>query len=266
LHSKKCVAKDRVKVDFNDDVDDENLDVVELPPIPGGVMFYSQMNSKSRFFLPSVENDFAGVLVEKVMCDSGCNSLLLPITIPLSELLKKFPSIHNGGQYWWSISTSNGVGGQSQVLIIDTDPSAPVFTISLMKNIIGGSFKISKLRFQLCGDDINEILSNKTIKKSFSKECIGNLKTSNLKRKGYALLGQDILKLFSCIRHGRIAVYVDVNFFQIPQTWVNVKMLMDSLKARGRAPSDFKDWEDDSASYDDEDSPHDLDDGEYFDE
>ena len=52
----------------------------ELTGIPKGVAFFSLMNQRKRFFLPSSKNTFGGFKVSRVLCKSGCSSLLLPIT------------------------------------------------------------------------------------------------------------------------------------------------------------------------------------------
>lgn len=241
-------------------------------PMPGGLIFYSQMNSKSRFFVPSVENFFAGVRVEKVMCGSRCNSILLPITVSLFELKRMFPSKFENktNPYWWTISEkSKGVVGESYVLVIDTDPSESCFEVQLMNDVIKSPFHISKLRFQLCGDDIREIQNSSALTNCFSeyaiKKIVFNQMAHSSPRKEYALIGHDILKLFSCIRHGKISMYVDVKTFRLPENWGDVFKLTSSLKAAGKAPISFKDWEDDSETFEDEDT-RELDDDDYYDE
>ena len=50
-----------------------------LTNVPDGIAFISLMNPRKRFFLPSSKNSFGGIKVGRVLCDSGCSSLLLPI-------------------------------------------------------------------------------------------------------------------------------------------------------------------------------------------
>jgi hypothetical protein len=65
-----------------------------------------------RFFLPSTQNFFGPVLVEQVMVDSACNSILLPLQQgKVLEILDAF----------------RGVSGQSAVLRIKArNPSEPI--------------------------------------------------------------------------------------------------------------------------------------------
>ena len=76
------------------------------------------------------------------MLDSGCNSLLLPVsgTAAFSELLRLFPSTEEVGEYVWSIHTSKGVTSQSLTLKIS---SVSPFQVSLCSNLLCESLQTS---------------------------------------------------------------------------------------------------------------------------
>jgi hypothetical protein len=58
-----------------------------------GLIFVSKINHRNRCFIPSTKNYFAGVQVKKVLVDSGCSSILLPIEEnSLDSLFLRFPS------------------------------------------------------------------------------------------------------------------------------------------------------------------------------
>jgi hypothetical protein len=63
-----------------------------LNNVPNGVAFIALMNKRKRFFLQSSANSFCGMKVGRVVCDSGCSSLLLPIETPdiMKEIFTKF--------------------------------------------------------------------------------------------------------------------------------------------------------------------------------
>lgn len=234
---------------------------------PTGLIFYSLMNSRNRFFLPSTQNTFGGVKVEKVMCDTGCNSILLPLTS--SDVLQQLNRDYAATEFHWKISKGKGAGGHfSPVLLIEQNPSEDSFEVSLMsdKSFLPKSpFTIKRLRFQLCFDDYQFITSN--LRSNFIEGSFDGLNESSFgKRKNYALLGQDILQKYSCIRHGKIAMYVDVKSFKIPSDWKGIGYFAETLKL-STPPEGFKDWEDDDQQhYEDEMEIIEFDDDDYFDE
>ena len=57
--------------------------------LPNGIVFFSLMNSKKNYFVPSTKNYFGGMKVAELKSDSGCNTMLLPI-LDLDELFNFF--------------------------------------------------------------------------------------------------------------------------------------------------------------------------------
>jgi hypothetical protein len=58
-----------------------------------GLIFVSKINHRNRCFIPSTKNYLAGVQVKKVLVDSGCSSILLPIEEnSVDSLFQRFSS------------------------------------------------------------------------------------------------------------------------------------------------------------------------------
>jgi hypothetical protein len=94
------------------------------------------MNPRQRFYLPSVQNRFAaGINYPRILFDSGCSSILLPVTPDiLNDLLEEFPSARKTKRvrdFHWKISVI--VGGLSKVLAIEKDPSESFFEVNFME-------------------------------------------------------------------------------------------------------------------------------------
>jgi hypothetical protein len=124
------------------------------------------MNPRQRFYLPSVQNRFAaGINYPRILFDSGCSSILLPVTPDiLNDLLEEFPSARKTKRvrdFHWKISVI--VGGLSKVLAIEKDPSESFFEINLIENLFPGTvIMIKRLRFSLLStEDIKYLLSAK---------------------------------------------------------------------------------------------------------
>jgi len=78
----------------------------------------SEGPEKKRFFLASKKNNFGGFLVEAVMIDTGCNSILLPLNKDeLPTLAKVFPF-----DSFWDVGNSRVA---SRSLTLKITPSVP---------------------------------------------------------------------------------------------------------------------------------------------
>jgi hypothetical protein len=99
--------------DNDDDGDDGNhrhgLASASLPP---PVLAIASRNRKRRFFVPSVNNTFCGILDAQVMIDSGCNSFLLPFPENPNDL-----TALEGEEYTWSIFSSSGTAAISSLTL-----------------------------------------------------------------------------------------------------------------------------------------------------
>eukprot|EP01038_Epipyxis_sp_PR26KG_P006466 gene6466-8895_t len=205
--------------------------------LKNGVVFYSFMNNRKKFYLPNIDNYFGPVKVEKIMIDTGCNSLKLT-------------------DFRWRIGKSSGVGGTSPVLIIEMESSQECIDVSLMTDEEGEhKFKLFKLRFALCTEDIEFMLNlGDLLKTIFTQDDVNMLNQlvtgAVFKRRKHALLGQDILQKYSCIRHGKVALHIDVLKMEGKFDWVDIKdccqAIVNSLK---HFPDDFNNWEDDDLAH-----------------
>jgi len=76
------------------------------------VLCFGYKNRRNRFFIPTQDSSFGGLVVGPVMFDSGCNTLLLP-----------FPSVEQleslfGPAFTWSIHTARSASGKMLTLFI----------------------------------------------------------------------------------------------------------------------------------------------------
>jgi hypothetical protein len=231
-----------------------------LPDLDG-LQFVAFMNSHKRFFIPSTQNSFGILQIEKVLVDTSCSSILLPLyeSNLLSHLNIAYPCEDQNSTMVWKLARSKGVGGRTDVLVIENSPSVPLFDVKLMGDVgflPNCTLKLTKLRISLCGDDFRYIINHPELLKNFStkqQESIRNQEHSTLLRRSHALLGQDVLSKFSCIRYGQTALYVDVLKFKLPAGWGSLTRLIIDIKDHIEVPETFQDWEDFDDQYDDED-------------
>lgn len=223
-------------------------------PLLDGVYFLAKLNKKRRLFLPSSKNFFGNLQVEKVMVDSGCNTLLLPLKeYQIIELSKIFPD----SEYSWSISKGQSISTECLSLIIKHRvKSIPLrlcedFPFPAGKPVIN----VSCLRFHLCSDDINLLNTLENI--PLLPQSIELLKKFTLKNNGlhvrrhHALIGQEILHQTSYIQHATVLVVVDPSKFNVK--WENIsrmEQLVDSLSEF--FPANFADLEDEDHVFIDE--------------
>jgi len=172
-------------------------------PTPNSLLF--KWNARRHYACPSSNNSFAGYNVRHLILDSGCSSLLLPITSDAdrNQLVALFG---DGTQYSWTIGMAGNAG--------------PMSTCSLTIRHIGGLFPVSlchtatpynlnllRLRFSVSSVDAQALIAlhnNNTL----IIAGVGLLQTyvTNLNaivaavptavvggRRDYGLIGQDIL-------------------------------------------------------------------------
>lgn len=249
---------------------DECVNVSPPLQLDDVISFFSLQNDRKRFYLPSTSNNVGGIAVSKLLCDTGCSSILLPTDdSTLTQLYDMYPSDASAhGKYLWSLGKSNGVGAVSSVLLIEVDPSDAVFELKLMTDIAvckDSTRMLKRLRFFLGGDDIRQILNTPTLRANFQDYDINILNSqveSAVPRRSHGLLGQDVLGLFSCVRHGRLCLYINAaKYNQLSFTFRNIKLYQNKLKHEIQLPEHFQEWEDvfDEADDDFDDSIHDDD-------
>jgi hypothetical protein len=210
--------------------------------LPEGIKFITIVNRKDRCFIPSTKNYFGGFKVSKVLVDTGCSSILLSLEEnELIQLTSKFPEPQN----YWTIGGSIGVGGGSPVLLIT---STSDHEVKLCQDIIEPApILIKTLRFSLCSDDINQLVNNRvyhSLLSDASRAKLSAYSTITLNRRHHALLGQSVLKLFSCFKHSDIEFYVD-SVLHMDSTLRVFFKLTRELHSNLSLPNDFNDWEDD---------------------
>ena len=244
------------------DVDDENRQRAgssdpqrRLKNVSEGVAFFSLMNPKKRFFLPSSKNIFGGFKVARVLCDSGCSSLLLPIESPeiLGDIFERLQK-----DCKFSIKGSENVGGSSTCLVVEYTAPQRRFDVNLCSDIMGlsGIFT-ERLRFSLCRDDIEAIRQSDSYRDLLTSASLERLETATgpQKRRTHALLGQDILLGFCLIKYEHVELYVDPSHYMLPRDFRELRDQTSSLEMqlRQELPDKFDDWEDDDFAYEDDD-------------
>ena len=220
-----------------------------------GIFFIAKRNRKHRFFLPSRQNSFGGLIGENVMLDSGCNSLLLPLsgTAAFSELLRLFPSSKEVGECVWSIHTSKGVASQSLTLKIS---SVSPFQVSLCSNLLCESLQIPFLRFHLCFEDIQHLNDTPELRERLRSSCLQNIRnflgsTARTPRRTHGLIGQTILQHYLSVQYDQ--VYFGVKFGDFSKERIlKLNELMFALDNDEELPENFDDLEDDDHDGDDE--------------
>lgn len=210
-----------------------------------GLLFVSKINHRNRCFIPSTKNYFAGVQVKKVLVNSGCSSILLPIAEnSLHSLFQQFPS----DQFIATIGGSIGVGGGSLVLLFYSK-NRRGFEVKLCQDIVGHSkaLTVKNLRFSLCSEDSQRILDTTDLRDRFGSAEIKKLRSSldrTIARRSHALLGQSVLKELSCIKSSTVEFYVRAELYT-PITWTEVEADTRRLLAQLILPDAFEEWEDD---------------------
>ena len=225
-----------------------------LGNIPRGVSFLSLMNCKKRFFLPSSMNLFGGLKVDRVLCDTGNSSLLLPIQSPevLDDIFRKWQRVCD-----FTIKEGKNVGGTSTCLVVEyTDPFRR-FDVQLCSDIMGLSgITTPRLRFSLCQDDIIAIQQSDSYRELLDEISLERLATATgpLKRRTHALLGQDLLLGFCMIKYKHVELYVNPSQYTLPRDFKELKDQIISLEMqlRKELPEQFDDWEDDDFAFEDD--------------
>eukprot|EP01127_Copromyxa_protea_P006306 TRINITY_DN1610_c0_g1_i2.p1 TRINITY_DN1610_c0_g1~~TRINITY_DN1610_c0_g1_i2.p1 ORF type:complete len:234 (+),score=31.38 TRINITY_DN1610_c0_g1_i2:38-739(+) len=207
------------------------------------VVFYAIRNKKHRYFVPYQNCSFGGVIVPKVMIDSGCNTLLLPLERGQIGLLAElFPF----DSHTWRIGLSNGVGGKSAVLHIEAA------SISVCLSPTALPISVNALRFHLHPEDFGELLALVQAGKNVQgSEALATLGSSGVpKRRTHALVGQWILGKL-------LVVQKDPVMFAVHSPdWTTMERLINQVnfcgtQAAASFPS-FDDLEDDDHAADDD--------------
>jgi hypothetical protein len=257
-----------------------------LSGVPEGLCFISLDNNRHKFFVPSTKNYFGGVKVDKLLCDSGCTSLLLYFA-SLAHLEDAFRSLDNEN-YRVFCAAGVGVTGIDMAIkfkqlipgSIDCFMSTDLFPNSPAINLLF-------LRFSLCSEDINHIVQTPHLLSRFGKQDQARLRaevvretiharhaleeyqeilrvlgpsvavklrkqTPLVPRKSHGLIGQHILGLFVHFKMDEVEFFCSKEYV-LPSTMRILGNQMRALTAQIEVPGDYEEWEEDFAVYDDED-------------
>ena len=226
---------------------------IPLKNIPVGLCFISYMNRRKRFFLPSTKNFFGDIKVSRVLTDTGCSRLLLPLE-SADHLFRILQSHHETCDF--IISFSSNAGGQSPILLFQPKSVTLKFSVHVCADIISSDIRpeVDNLRFSLCAEDVEEIKGGS--RRFFIDAEVKKLESVVVpsKRRGHALLGQSILYNFYVMKYRKMEMYVDPEKFVLPSTFNELNNMTSSIEGQLQPsrPDDFDDWEDDDNAYEDD--------------
>jgi hypothetical protein len=215
-----------------------------------GLVFISIRNSKNKFFIPSSINYFGGIQVKRVLCATGCNTILLPLEEnQIHELFTTFPS----DEYFMKVKESSNAGGTCPVLTIERNDRRDI-KLNLCTDLINSDtdLGVDMLRFHVCSADVSVLLSvSNNYLRRFS-EAGKKALTDDMKqhkeqprgRRSCALLGQSVFKKVSILRSTRVEFYVNSSQYQLI-SWTEMDQQTGRILSHVDTPLDFGDWEDD---------------------
>eukprot|EP01035_Chromulina_nebulosa_P022399 gene22399-29003_t len=211
-----------------------------------GLYFISLRNKNNKPFIPSTKNYFGGIQVRKVLCDTGCNTFLLPLEeAQLRVVFETFPV----ESHFIQINSSTNVGGKSPVLNIAKTDGSP-FEVSLCQDLISSkaTILVKILRFHLCSVDVLEILNSTTYSSNLvsGRDLLvqDSKNHQGRERKSHALLGQSVIKNLSSVRSSKIEFFVDRKLYNI-ESWKEIEKQTILITSQINLPDCFEDWEDD---------------------
>ena len=173
------------------------------------IMF--KRNIQAKYICPSTHNSFAGYNVKHVVLDTGCTTLLLPITCDADiEYLAR--CFGNMNMYKWQIEAVPDVSPLPTCTLTITHVDGNMFPVVLCSNTsISSAMQVPRLRFLVTRKD-GTILLQQPITLTDAEilcEYLDSVRgiddaMPNLpipRRKGYAVVGQDLLQdkyMFQC--------------------------------------------------------------------
>lgn len=230
---------------------------LRISSVPAGLKFFSIVNRRGRGFIPSTKNYFGSIQVSKVLCESGCSTVLIPIETP-SVLNQIFIDFNDSNLYRFAIGHSTGVGGRSLCLKVSKHGYKRVFSVLLGEDILGEELQLEYLRFSLSGDDIRAIVNTPQFFARFydnDQRQLSNAKDYTTPRRSHALLGQLALYPLSSMKHDGCEMFFDASKFPFPANLTALVGMVANLSAQARhegLPERFDDWEDDNLNFDDD--------------
>ena len=225
-----------------------------------GIVTYALRNKKHRYFLPGKNNIFDGIICERVMFDTGCNTILpFPTQINFEDFFNKY---QNGSCH---ISSSSGTGSLGAPTLIVEGSSTKTFKIELENSIV--PFTTKRLRFHVSLEDAVNIEKyceaiqdpNKDpLKKDDHQKLQNYIQTGttlessmpDIKfgvRRRHALLGQDMFQNYVVVQNSCVTALIDQQLAKPAafNEWDKVdKLFVDELKNLVKDDPEFNDLED----------------------
>ena len=220
------------------------------------IYFFAVCNARNRYYLPSKQNFFAGLLIPYCLIDPGCSTMLIPLSsLNLDEIISKYSS----PDFDWKISSSKGTGAlKTPTLLVKKYNYA--FPLELMTDVLtcNGKIKLDYLRFHVSYEIAKRLedfpklnKSSKTKLTIFIKQ-MERLKTDYPKKdfsaeRKHALIGQLILSQFSLVQHRAIFAAIDsqnLGKMKIDEIFENMVMVGDENITNNFEEDEFSDLED----------------------
>lgn len=219
-------------------VDDEEA----TQTIPTNVVMVACRNRRTHFLLPVKDTDFAGIICERVMVISGCNSILLPFPEPDCRVnaLQTF----RGNSYFWSISKSGGTGPiHCPVLKIE----GMMESVGNMRfSLTGYQAALPFIRFHLGSEEAQWLINNPG--GLDRRDCLhlrsflDRLHGVPVKGRKIALLGQSILRNICVFQVGKIMFMMTPE--SVNQTFNPHKIATECFKATTSLVLDYENFHD----------------------
>lgn len=219
------------------------------------IKFFGVCNSRNRYYLPSKKNFFGCLNIEYCLIDTGCSTLLLPLShANLDEILLKYAS----NFYIWTVSSSKGTGALSSPTLKISHSQG--FKVSLMTDLYSNKISLDYLRFHISPSIAERLILAAPIT-AFGKEKLKNflnqigilkILSPSVKitmERHQALIGQWVLSKFCLIQHQMIiaAIAGDSSYLtnlNVNEEFFKLINLGESLIQMHFGEEEFNDLED----------------------
>jgi hypothetical protein len=219
-----------------------------------GVVALACKTRNNRFIIPSVNNFFGGFQAKRVIIDSSCDSVFIPLA---EGQLLELPNLFPPRQYRWDIAASRGKATGCLTLKIKCKTSD--IGVQLCTDIITSAkeLKAACLHFYLCDDDIRTLLNTREVFNFLpptAKQTAAEWGLCKIGRRTEALLGTSMFQKMGLVQFGKLLAVLDP-VARTGMTWLEVADLeihISKYKADYWSLSQSADTRDENCDEDDE--------------
>lgn len=190
----------------------------------------------NRAFVASTENFVDDFLkVPNCLCDPECTDTLL--YFKSSEDIRTVFSRYNLG-FKYRVVQSKRIDTFPIILEIEDLSVVEVFRLKLCSNMFlthDPTYFMSILRFAVCSEDIDCILTTPEMFERFEAADIQKFRDISMKRRlerrTYTVLGQDILQKFDSIQIGRVTMHFRNQKLSLEGGWESLARLCNTIES-----------------------------------